>query len=166
MTSPPPSRLVGYLAAVGSVTLAVAATYAIHDWIEPSSSLLFFPAVVIAMYGGYGPALVATLLSTAALAYFFVPPRNSFSIGIDDAVRLSVFALVAFATAWLSAARKRAEDAEAEIGGRAARGGVHVAQRQRLAGLERRRFGDGRQDHAGARRRRRFCRSRRGHVGV
>ncbi len=113
LVSQSPSGLVGYLGAVLAVLFAVVSTYAIYAWIEPSISILFFPAVVIpAIYGGYGPALVATILSTVALAYLFVPPRYSFNIGIDDAVRLGVFVLVAFATAWLSSARRRAEEAQ------------------------------------------------------
>ena len=89
------------------------ATFAIYEWIEPSISLLFFPAIVIlAMYAGYGPALLATVLSTVALAFFFVPPRFSLHIGIDDAIRLAVFTVVAVATASVSSARKRAEDAQ------------------------------------------------------
>src|SRR5437667_9791205 len=113
MVSQSLSRLVGYLGAVLAGMFSAAGSYAIYDWIAPGISILFFPAVVIpAMYGGYGPALAATILSTVALAYFFVPPRYSFNIGIDDAVRLGVFVLVAFATAWLSSARWRAADAE------------------------------------------------------
>jgi hypothetical protein len=77
----------------------------------PSLSLLFFPAIVIpATYGGYGPALLATVLSTTSLAFFFVPPGFSFNIGLGDFIRLSVFATVAVITAAISSARKRAED--------------------------------------------------------
>ena len=51
----------------------------------PSVSLFFFPAVVIiAMYGGYGPSMFATVLSAASLAFFIVAPRYSFEIGADD----------------------------------------------------------------------------------
>src|SRR5207248_1102775 len=76
-------------------------------------SLMFFPAVVLAaVYGGYGPALFATVLSTISLAFFFVPPRYSFDIGADDGLRLAVFAAVAVATSSLSAARRRAEEAQ------------------------------------------------------
>lgn len=110
---PSPSKLTGYFASVGTVTAAIIATNAMYRWVEPSISLLFFPAIVVpAMYGGYGPALLATLLSTTALAYLFVPPRHSFNIGVDDAIRLGAFVVVACATAWLSSARRRAEDAE------------------------------------------------------
>src|SRR5712691_9894846 len=101
-----------YLFAVVGVCLATLGTVAIRHLMVPSLSLLFFPAIVIpAMYGGYGPALLATVLSTASLAYFFVPPMYSFNIGLDDFIRLSAFATVAVITASISSARKRAEDA-------------------------------------------------------
>ncbi len=65
-----------YLTAIVAVAGASIGTALIYPWIEPSISLLFFPAVVIpAMYGGYGPAMLATILSTLSLAYWFVPPR-------------------------------------------------------------------------------------------
>jgi signal transduction histidine kinase len=103
----------GYASAVAAVGLATVTTLFFYDWIAPSISLLFFPAIVLpAMYGGYGPAFVATTLSTAALAYYFVPPRGSFNVGLDDAVRLAAFATVAFAIAWLGSARRRAEEGQ------------------------------------------------------
>jgi signal transduction histidine kinase len=104
--------LQGYLAALLAVAAATVATFLIYPWIEPSISLLFFPAILLlAMYTGYGPALFATVLSTLSLAFFFVPPRSSFDIGIDDVIRLAVFVVVAVGTASFSYARKRAEDA-------------------------------------------------------
>jgi signal transduction histidine kinase len=110
LPSPKPSRLTAYAVAVLAVLVATITTTVIYQWIEPSTSLLFFPAVVLpAMYGGYGPALLSTVLSMLSLAYFLIPPRYSFDIGIDDYVRLAVFALMAVATAWLSSGRRRAE---------------------------------------------------------
>src|ERR1700674_2569359 len=112
MASQKAARFVNSISAVRGVFLATLITFAILPWIEPSVSLVFFPAVVIpAMYWGYGPALLATLLSTCSLAYFFIPPRYSFNIGIDDVIRLSVYVALALATASMSSARKRAEDA-------------------------------------------------------
>jgi signal transduction histidine kinase len=103
----------GYAGAVAAVGAATAMTSLIYGWIAPSISLLFFPAVVVpAMYGGYGPGFTATVLATASLAYFFVPPPQSFSIGIDDGVRLAAFAAVSFATAWVGSARRRAEEGQ------------------------------------------------------
>jgi signal transduction histidine kinase len=104
---------VRYAAAVVTVGLASLGTLAARPWMGPSISLFFFPAIVFtAMYGGYGPALLATVLSTMSLAFFFVQPYNSFDIGPDDAIRLTVFAGVAIVTASVGAARKRAEDAQ------------------------------------------------------
>ncbi len=110
------STPLAYALAVAVVVLATLGTFLIYPWIEPSISLLFFLAVVIpGVYGGYGPALLSTVLSTLALAYFFVPPRYSLQIGVDDLVRLSVFMLVAVATASVSGARRRAEDAQRQL---------------------------------------------------
>jgi signal transduction histidine kinase len=106
-------KLRALFGAVIAVAAATAGTFLIYDAIAPSISLLFFPAVVVpAIYGGYEAATLATVLSTISLAYFFVPPRDTFSIGIDDAIRLLAFLAVSFSTAWLSAARRRATNAE------------------------------------------------------
>lgn len=101
------------LGAVVAVVAATLGTHVVYDWIAPSISLLFFPAIVLtAMYGGYLAGFVATVLSTISLAYYFVPPRNGLAIGIDDGARLVAFAVVSYATAWLGSARRRAEEAQ------------------------------------------------------
>jgi signal transduction histidine kinase len=75
-----------------------------------SVSLLFFPAVIVpAAYGGYGPAFLAALLSATSMAYFFIAPIYVFDIGLDDLIRLIVFAAVGAISAWLSARRRQAE---------------------------------------------------------
>jgi len=112
----PSSGATGGLAGYGFATLAVGiagfVTWAIYPWLSPSISLLFFPAVLVsAMFCGYGPAMLSTLLSTLVLAFMFVPPRYSLNIGIDDVLRLGAFTVVALAMAWISAARKSAQDA-------------------------------------------------------
>jgi signal transduction histidine kinase len=106
-------KIAVYPAALLAVAIATVATMALQPWMGASPSLFFFPAIfIVAMYAGYGPALFATVLSTASLAYFFVPPVYSLNVGADDAIRLSVFVAVAMGTAWLSATRKRAEDTQ------------------------------------------------------
>lgn len=95
------------------VLLAAAGTLAIRGVMGTSVSILFFPAVLFsAVYGGYGPALLATVLSTVTLAYMVVRPDHSVAIGADDIIRLGVFAVIAMVTASISSARKRAEDAQ------------------------------------------------------
>jgi signal transduction histidine kinase len=102
-----------YAAAALAVALAAGATLALRPWMGPSVSLLFFPAIVVsAVIGGYGPSVLAAVLSTGCLAFFIIPPINSFAIGAGDAIRLAVFALVAIGTASVSSARQRAERAQ------------------------------------------------------
>jgi len=101
-----------YAVPFATVLCATGATLVLRPWMGGSASLLFFPAVILpGMYGGYGPAMLAALLATTSMAYFFVPPLYSFDIGIDDAIRLGVFAGVGATSAWLSARRRSAEDA-------------------------------------------------------
>ncbi len=113
MTKDPRRTALAYAGAVAAVALAIGGTVAIQSVMGTSVSILFFPAVLFAaIYGGYGPSLLATVLSTSALAYFFVRPYWSFDVGADDVVRLAAFALVGLVTASISSARKRAEDAQ------------------------------------------------------
>jgi signal transduction histidine kinase len=109
---PKRSPTMWYAAGVGAVTAATVMTFVLRGLIGSSISLLFFPAVILtAVYGGYGPALLATVLSAASLAFFFITPIFSFEIGSDDLIRLTVFAAVGIATASISSARRRAEAA-------------------------------------------------------
>jgi signal transduction histidine kinase len=115
-TEPGPSsirfRAIGYLSAVPAVALAAGLTAALQRWLGPSVSTFFFlSVVVIAVSAGYGPAILASVLSTVMVDYFFVPPLYQFEIGADDWIRLSVFVLVALTTAGLSSRRHRAESA-------------------------------------------------------
>jgi signal transduction histidine kinase len=108
-----PPWSVAYFVAVAVVVAATLTTYEFQRWLQPSVSLLFFPAILLtSIYFGLGPGLMAAFLSTASLAYFLIPPLFNFDIGIDDAARLAVFGAVAVATASISAARRRAEDAQ------------------------------------------------------
>jgi signal transduction histidine kinase len=107
-----PRVLTRYGGAVVAVGLATFGTIAARQIIGPMGALFFFPAVVIsAMYWGYGPGMLATLLSVLSLAFFYFPPEFGFGVGADDALRLIVFATMSIITAWLSSAKDRAEDA-------------------------------------------------------
>ena len=99
-----------YARAVGFVAGATVAEYFLWPWVQPSLSPLFTAAVLFsALYGGLRPALLATVLSAVASAFFFLPPAHSLSIGPDDALRLAVFTAVAVVVSSVAAARRRAE---------------------------------------------------------
>jgi signal transduction histidine kinase len=79
--------------------------------IDPAATPLFFAAVMVAaFYGGLGPGLLATALSTWAIDFFFTPPFNSLEFSVANVVRAVVFMSVATTISWLNAARKRLMD--------------------------------------------------------
>ena len=88
--------------------LALLLTHLLWPLIEPSASTLFFAAIMIAaFYGGLGPGLLISVLSTLAIDYYFVAPFSTFEITVANTVRAGVFMLVASMTSWLNASRKR-----------------------------------------------------------
>ena len=95
---------------LGSVALATALTWLLWPYVQPSSTPLFFVAVMAsAVYGGVVAGLIATVVSTTVIAVLFMPPLFSFDIGSDDAFRLLVFGGVALLTNSMAAERRRAE---------------------------------------------------------
>jgi PAS domain S-box-containing protein len=110
MTVPPavlalarwPLALLAPAAALGLMLL-------LQPLLQHAPSPPFIAAVlVVAWLGGLGPGLLATVASTLALDYFFLPPRGAFTMNPGDAVWLLLFAAVSVSTAWLVASRRRA----------------------------------------------------------
>lgn len=98
----------------GVAVLAVASAGVLTLWllphIQPHISPLFFAAVMLSSwYGGLKPGLLATVLSTLTISYFFIPPFHSVLFGGGDILRVAVFGLVALFISWLSAELKAAK---------------------------------------------------------
>ncbi len=75
------NSVIRLLAALGIPLVAFAVQWIFWDAIKPYVWFLFFPAVFFSSrIGGLKGGLLATLLSTAIVAYFFIPPQFSFSI--------------------------------------------------------------------------------------
>ena len=101
---------------LGSVGVATGLTWLLWPYIQPSSTPLFFIAIMASsIYGGWLAGLSSTCLSTALIAFLFMPPRFSFRIGADDAFRLIVFGAVALLTNSIAAERKRAEQQQQRL---------------------------------------------------
>ena len=84
-----------YGAAVLATALALIAQFLVWPYIQPLPFLVFFGAVMFAGWqGGWGPGLLATALSSLAADYFFLLPRFSFSVSLQDLLSLGVFTLV------------------------------------------------------------------------
>lgn len=82
-----------YTIAVGVVPVAHLLQLAVWPYIPPSPHLFFYPAVFLAArIGGRGPGCVATALSTAAIAYGFLPPEGILAVADpSDALDLALF---------------------------------------------------------------------------
>jgi diguanylate cyclase (GGDEF)-like protein len=95
-----------------SVALSVAALILMvlfRPLMEHSVFFLFLAAVAIsALYGGLGPGLVATVLSTAACEYFFVPPDYGPLSGPEGILRLTIFLSTGVIVSWFAEGHRRA----------------------------------------------------------
>src|SRR5687767_11297583 len=101
---------------VGTCALATGITWKLWPFIQPSASPLFFLAVMIsALYGGVIAGLIATVLSGALTAYFFMTPQFSIAIDPSDLFRLVVFGAVAALTSWIALQRNRTEEAQRRL---------------------------------------------------
>jgi PAS domain S-box-containing protein len=84
-----------YGVAMLSVALALGTTLILGSLLRPTPASLFFIAVIVSTgYGGWRPGLLAAVLSTLAVTYFFVEPYYTLDlINLGTIVRLIVFVL-------------------------------------------------------------------------
>src|SRR5579864_6775222 len=78
-------------------------------------AIFIFAVIVSARYFGFGPALVSTAASGAAIDYFAFEPRFGFILSANDYSRLAVFIGVSVLTAGLARQRYRAQTRAAQI---------------------------------------------------
>src|ERR1700730_10325034 len=72
---------------------------------------LFFPAVLLSTwFGGTGPGLLAVVLSTLSINFFFTEPPLQFQLGVRDIPHTVAFLFAALVVSSWSSARKRAEN--------------------------------------------------------
>jgi len=88
---------------------ALALMVLLRPLMEHSIFFLFLAAVsVSALYGGLGPGLAATVLSTAACEYFFVPPDYVALSGPEGILRLTIFVSTGVMVSWFAESHRRA----------------------------------------------------------
>ena len=70
----------------------------------------FLFAIAIAVwYAGLGPGILAFVLSSLALDYFFIQPIYSLGMTREDIPHVAIFILFASLITWFAAIRRRAE---------------------------------------------------------
>jgi PAS domain S-box-containing protein len=110
-----------YALAIACAAAAVLLTALLHPLVEPGHLLLVLLAVVLsALYGGFRPGLVATLVGTLGSIYFLMPPVYSFGLErSSDLVRLALFGMAAILVCWLldrlHCARRAADERGREL---------------------------------------------------
>ncbi|HXG64422.1 MAG TPA: ATP-binding protein [Blastocatellia bacterium] len=98
----------------GLAVLSVAASLSATFLLQPGAIVtpLFFPSILLSTwFGGAGPGLLAVLLSTLSINYFFLHPVGEVALSLHDIPYLLAFLLSAVLVSSWSAARRRAEDA-------------------------------------------------------
>lgn len=91
------SKLRRYGFAVISCALALAAARSL----DAPVSCFFVAVILSSLYGGRGPALLTSVLSTLAFDYFFLPPRFSLLVEASSYLRLSAFLAALVLIGWL-----------------------------------------------------------------
>src|SRR5216684_3667760 len=99
----------------GIAVLSVIAALILSRWpalhLEAAPVSLFLSAVMLsAWFGGVGPGLLATGISSIAFYYYFLSPVQSFTAKPEEVPRLAVFAISALFVGSLSAAQRNATD--------------------------------------------------------
>src|SRR5713101_2585201 len=91
------------------VAISTAVTFPLQGFGVRTS--LFFPAVLLSTWlGGTGPGLLAVLLSTLSINFFFTEPFLAFQFSVRDIPTTVAFFFSALVISSWSTARKRVEN--------------------------------------------------------
>nr|WP_269329108.1 sensor histidine kinase KdpD [Kineosporia babensis] len=112
-------RVAGFLLATIGIAVLTVLLAQLREQISLDSDVLLYLAavVIVALVGGLWPALVAALLGTVALNYYFAPPIHRITIAAwENILALAVFLIVAVAVSATvdRAARRTREAASAQ----------------------------------------------------
>lgn len=96
--------------AIALVSAALGLTWSLQNVFSTSGFLFFYAAVVLsAWFGGKWAGASAVVLSTLAVAYFFLAPLQSFAVDRNSLPIFVEFAASAAAASWFSSWRKHTE---------------------------------------------------------
>lgn len=104
------NTFVGYVVAILLVLLALFLSRQLRASYESTLHSLFFCAILLAGWrGGLGPAVLASLLSSTAVAFSFPGLMPRFDDSEVEICRFAAFLFAGVFTGWLSAKQKRME---------------------------------------------------------
>jgi signal transduction histidine kinase len=118
--------------AVLSVAAALIITRLLKETFQSTPNALFFCAIIFSSWqGGFGPGVLASLLSILSVKYYFTPPFHTLAITPAEAPRFAVFFFAGVFISWLSDQQRRAE-----AGLRQTRNELEQKVRERTAALQ------------------------------
>ena len=100
------------IARYAGALLAVAAAVGLAVWLDPvvdATVLLLMAVLAVAWFSGLWPALLASVIATLALDFFFTPPLYTLTLKLAHISHLVMFAVIAVVFATASAGRRTAE---------------------------------------------------------
>ncbi|MCA1558210.1 MAG: PAS domain S-box protein, partial [Acidobacteria bacterium] len=108
-----PYPLFSYLLSILLVAASAVVTITLWPGMRETPFVLLFFAVLLSSWrGGYGPGLVATVLSAIVSKLFFIAPLYSLNVASrEDLLRLLIFVFNSLLFVWLFSTRKAAEEA-------------------------------------------------------
>ncbi len=90
------NALAAYSLALALVALAIFVRWLVGEAVgEHIPFITFYPAIIVAaLVGGLRPGILATVLSTVAAWYLFIPPFHSFELNQNELIQLMLFLLI------------------------------------------------------------------------
>jgi signal transduction histidine kinase len=100
-----------YVVALAAMLATIGVLIPLRFLIEPLPAPPFLLTVmIVAWLAGFGPAVIAVVLSAIALDYWFIPPLGAITTTWHEIASVLSFAAVGIGVAWLTATRRQAED--------------------------------------------------------
>ena len=111
-------QIAGYVLAAALPTLLTVVLANLHSSLNLTSNVLLFlvAVIVVALVGGFVPAVLAAIVGSLLLNYYFIPPVHRLTIAqANNALALAVFIIVGLLVSWVVdiAARRTTQAARA-----------------------------------------------------
>ena len=106
-----PQAVWQYTLAVVSVAVALGITNALERYTTLRTPFFFMAIIGSAWFGRMGPGLLAVVLSTLALDYYFSPTGRTLASSGDSGPFILLFSLSGLIACWISVQRRKAEEA-------------------------------------------------------
>jgi two-component system, OmpR family, sensor histidine kinase KdpD len=114
----PRRQIAGYVLAAGLAPLLTLILTSVRHGLNLTSDVLVFlvAVVVVALVGGFVPAVLAAIVASLLVNYYFIPPIHQLTIAqANNALALAVFVIVGLLVSWVVdiAARRTTQAARA-----------------------------------------------------